>query len=123
MTAALVLPEHESNPVVVRDVFPAEVWVDGVAYRTARALVTRERVYVFQAQGRERVLRLDEAYLPESSTVPRYNAGPREETRLQLRGSEVGAMRSLVIRRQRGCGCGSPLRGWSPWSPYLVASS
>lgn len=122
MTAAVV-PEHEPNPVVLRDVFPAEVHVDGLVYRTARAIVTRERVYVWQAQGRERALRLDEAYLPESSTVPRYNAGPREETRLQLRGSEPGAMRSLVIRRQRGCGCGSPLRGWHPWSPYSVASS
>lgn len=120
MTAAAVLPEHESNPVVVRDVFPAEVWVDGLVYRSARAIVTRERVYVFQGQGRERVLRLDEPYVPTVSTIPRYNAGPRENTTLALREDPE---RVLVIRRQRGCGCGSPLRGWSPWSPYLVASS
>jgi hypothetical protein len=116
-------PTHEDAPVVLRDVFPAEVWVDGVVYRTARAIVTRERVYVWQAEGRQQLLRLDEAYLPESSTVPRYNAGPREETRLQLRDSEPGAMRALVVRRQRGCGCGSSLRGWRPWNPYRVAAS
>ncbi len=118
MTAAPALPEHETRPVVVRDVFPAEVWIDGYAYRTARAIVTRERVYVFQGEGRERHLRLDEPYDPAASTVPRYNAGPREATHLTLADG-----RSLVIRRQRGCGCGSPLRGWSPWSPYLTASS
>lgn len=119
MTASLaVVPEHETKPVIVRDVFPAEVWVDGLVYRTARAIVTRERVYVFQAEGRDRRLRLDEPYDAEASTVPRYNAGPREATYLSLPG-----IRSLVIRRQRGCGCGSPLRGWNPWNPYLVASS
>lgn len=116
MTAAAVLPEHESNPVVVRDVFPAEVYVGGITYRTARALVTRERLYVFQAQGRERLLRLDEPYTDGS--IPRYNASPREATSLTLADG-----RAVVIRRQRGCGCGSPLRGWSPWSPYLVAAS
>lgn len=118
MTTAAVLPEHETNPVVVRDVFPAEVWVDGLVYRSARAIVTRERVYVFQAEGREQRLRLDEPYGPDGSTIPRYNAGPREATYLSLVG-----MRSLVIRRQRGCGCGSPLRGWRPWSPFLTAAA
>jgi hypothetical protein len=119
VTASAVLPEHETSPVVVRDVFPAEVHVDGLVYRSARAIVTRERVYVFQAEGRERILRLDEAYAPVVSVVPRYNAAPREHATLAL---VADPERVLVIRRQRGCGCGSPLRGWRPWNPFLTAS-
>jgi hypothetical protein len=116
-----VLPEHETSPVVIRDVFPAEAWLgDGNVYRSARVVVTRERVYVWQAEGRDRHLRLDAAYDPERSTVPRYNAGPREQTILAL---DDGPVPSLVIRRQRGCGCSSPLRGWRPWSPFLTAAA
>lgn len=128
MTAPVDLAQlgAEASPVVVRDVFPAEVWLsDGNVYRTARAVVTRERVYVFQGQGRDRLLRFVAEYDPERSAIPRYNASPRENTTLALQGVQEPALglASLTIRRQRGCGCGSPLRGWSPWNPYRVASS
>jgi len=118
--APSVVPEHEPAPVVIRDVFPAEAHVDGIVYRSARVVITRERVYVWQAEGRERVLRLDEAYTSVVSTVPRYNASPREHATLAL---VAEPERVLVVRRQRGCGCGSPLRGWRPWSPFLTAAS
>jgi hypothetical protein len=115
-------PAHETAPVVVRDVFPAEVSVGGSVYRTARVVITRERVYVWQAEGRDRHLRVEFAYDPERSAIPRYNASPREEAKVYARTVDdlAGA---LIVRRQRGCGCGSSLRGWRPWQPYRVASS
>lgn len=107
----------EESPVVLRDVFPAEVHIGGHVYRTAFAIVTRARLYVYQAEGRARILRLEAEYDPAASTVPRYNAGPREDATLQLLDG-----RTARVTRQRGCGCGSPLRGWHPWSPYAVTS-
>lgn len=111
-------PVVEDAPIVVRDLFPAEVQVGDLLYRTAFAIVTRERLYVYQAEGRDRVLRLSEPYDPDRSTVPAYNAPPRVDARLVLADG-----RRAVVRRQRGCGCGSSLRGWRPWQPYRVASS
>ncbi len=111
----------EEAPVVVRDLFPAEVVVDDLVYRTAFAVVTRRRLYVWQAEGRERVLRLVAEYDPDASAIPRYNAPPRQEARLVLRGHPTAS--TAIVRRQRGCGCSSSLRGWRPWSPYRVASS
>lgn len=110
--------QPEPSPIVIRDLFPAEVHVDGIVYRTAYAVITRERLYVYQAEGRDRVLRLVAPYDPAGSTVPPYQAPPRQESRLDL-----GAGRTATVRRQRGCGCGSSLRGWHPWRPYRVASS
>lgn len=114
----MTVPVSEQSPVVIRDVFPAQLTLGDLTYRSARAVITRERVYVWVPQGRERLLVVDEAYLPEQSTVPRYNAPPRDDTVLALADG-----RTLVVRRQRGCGCNSPLRGWRPWSPFLVAAA
>lgn len=108
----------EESPVVVRDLFPAEVQVGGLIYRTAFAVITRERLYVWQAEGRDRILRAERVYDPAASLVPRYNAPPRQEAHLVLDGGV-----DAVVRRQRGCGCSSSLRGWRPWQPYRVASS
>lgn len=116
---------YEETPVVVRDVFPAQVQVGDDVFHTRRAVVTRERVYLYEGRGRERVLTLSEPYVAEQSTIPRYNAPPRQETRLVLAkgASELrlaGAV--LTIRRQSGCGCSSPLKAWHPWQPYRVAA-
>jgi hypothetical protein len=113
---APALPVEEDR-VVVRDLFPAEVQLGDLVYRTALAVVTRERLYVWQGEGRERVLRLVGEYDPAASAIPRYNAPPRQEATLRLLDG-----RTAVVRRQRGCGCGSPLRGWRPWNPYRVSS-
>jgi hypothetical protein len=113
VTAALVI---EDDPIVVRDLFPAEVQVGDVTYRTAFAIITRERLYVWQAEGRERVLRLSAAYDPARSTIPAYHAPPRQDARVVMYDG-----RTAVVRRQRGCGCGSSLRGWRPWRPYRIA--
>lgn len=111
----------EESPVVVRDLFPAEVWIGDLAYRTAFAVITAERLYVWQAEGRDRVLRVEYPYDPAASTVPAYNAPPRQEARLVLVGGSQDGV-TATVRRQRGCGCGSSLRGWRPWRPYRVAS-
>ncbi len=111
----------EESPVVVRDLFPAEVQLGDRVYRTAFAVITRERLYVWQAEGRERFLRLVAAYDPAASTVPRYNAPPRQEATLVLLGHPTAS--TAIVRRQRGCGCSSSLRGWRPWHPYRIASS
>jgi hypothetical protein len=105
-------------PVVVRDVFPARVVVGDAAYTSARAVITRDRLLVWVPRGRDRLLVVDEAYDPGRSTVPRYNAPPRESAYLTLPDG-----RTAGVHRQRGCGCASPLRGWRPWSPFLVAAS
>jgi hypothetical protein len=111
-------PVSELSPVVIRDVFPAQPTLGSITYRSARVIVTRERVYVWTPQGRERLLVVDEPYLREQSTIPRYNAPPRDDTILALVDG-----RTLTVRRQRGCGCNSPLRGWRPWSPFLTAAA
>jgi hypothetical protein len=115
-------PAPELSPVVVRDLFPAEVQIGDLTYRTAFAVITRERLYVWQAEGRERVLRVEYPYDPVASTVPAYNAPPRQDARLVLVGGSQDRQ-TAIVRRQRGCGCGSSLRGWRPWQPYRVASS
>lgn len=128
MTAAPELASElppEPSPVVVRDLFPAEVQLGDLVYRTAFAVVTRERLYVWQAEGRDRVLRLSERYDADASTIPAYNAPPRQAAHVALVDDTddpdlAGA--SIVVRRQRGCGCGSSLRGWRPWQPYRVSS-
>ena len=117
MTAAPVELAPESSPIVVRDLFPAEVQLGDLVYRTAFAVVTRERLYVWQAEGRAKVLRLVAPYDADASTVPPYNAPPRQDSTLQLLDG-----RTAIVRRQRGCGCGSSLRGWRPWHPYRVSS-
>jgi hypothetical protein len=103
--------------VVLRDAFPAEVTrsTDGVVWRSARAVITRSRVYVWVAQGREPLLVLDEPYDPAGSTVPAFNARPGDGSHLTLT-----AGGQVHINRQRGCGCGNPLKAWQPWRPYRV---
>jgi hypothetical protein len=117
---ALDLPP-EASPVVVRDLFPAEVQVGGSVYRTAFAVITRERLYVWQAEGRDRILRFVMEYDPGRSTVPPYHAPPRQEARLYAAGPRDDLAGAVVVRRQRGCGCSSSLRGWRPWRPYRIA--
>ena len=123
LTAALVEAglAAEDEPVVVRDLFPAEVQVGDLVYRTAFAVVTRRRLYVWQAEGREKVLRLVAEYDPAGSTIPSSHAPPRQQATVRLVGHPDASY--AYVRRQRGCGCTSSLRGWRPWRPYRVATS
>lgn len=107
--------QPEAAPIVVRDVFPAEVAVNGQVYRTARAIVTRDRLLVYLTTAAPI---LDTPYDPAASTVPAVNAPSSRATRLALVGGGTAS-----INRQRGCGCGNPLKGWTPWQPYRKATS
>lgn len=100
-------------PVVVRDVFPARVVVGDRVLTGARAVITRDRLIVYITRAAPA---LDAPYLPEQSTVPRYNAAPREPAHLTMVDGQ-----QATVTRQRGCACSSPLRGWRPWQPWRVA--
>jgi hypothetical protein len=107
----------ETDPVVLRDAFPASVTLNGnLLARTARAVITRTRVYVWIADGRTPRLILDAPYDPAASVVPRYNAPTAH------RATVVTPDGNVVVDRQRGCGCSNPLARWRPWKPYRIAA-
>lgn len=97
-------------PVVVRDVFPAEVVHGGDVYRTARAIITRDRVLVYLTPAGPV---LDSPYDPAASAVAPISAPRGKASHLTLADGTV-----VHVNGQRGCGCGNPLKGWTPWQPY-----
>lgn len=100
-------------PTVVRDVFPARVVHGDRVLTAARAIITRDRVLVYITRGEPA---LDREYVAEVSVVPAYNAPSSSPSHLVLLDGSL-----VTVTRQRGCGCGSPVRGWRPWSPWRVA--
>lgn len=100
--------DEQTPPIVVRDVFPVEVTIGGSVYRSARAIVTRDRVHVFIAGDGSPTQVLDAPYDPGASSVPALNAPPRQATHLILSGDQEGT--AVHVNRQRGCGCGNPLK-------------
>jgi hypothetical protein len=104
----------DEAPIVVRDVFPARVVVGDRVLTSARVIVTRDRLLAYIKRGEPA---LDEPYDPAQSTVPGPTAPSSTPTHLALLDG-----RTATISRQRGCGCGSPVRSWRPWSPWRVAS-
>jgi hypothetical protein len=116
--------ETTAERVVIRDVFPAVVRAGGQTWRNARAVITRDRVYVWTSRT---TAVIDAAYDPELSTVPALNASRSARTALVLTAEPVNTMRAelvqhLTVEGQRGCGCGNPLKGWTPWRPYRKAT-
>lgn len=108
----------EPGAVVLRDVFPAEVAAGPTVFRSARTVITRERVYVFVTQDGKPVLALGMAYDPAQSVIPPLSAPANKASHLTLAdGSQIH------VNRQRGCGCGSPLKSWQPWAPYRKAAA
>lgn len=89
-------------------------------YRTALAVVTRERVYVWIADGRERRLVYSEPYEQAASGIAPINAPRSQGSHLALAGEEA---QTVHITRQRGCGCGNPLKGWQPWHPFATGAA
>lgn len=104
-----------AEPVVIRDLFPAVVTVGGTTYRSALAVITRDRLLVYVTRAAPA---LDAPYLPEESQVPRLSAPRSAVAHLRL---ASGA--SATVQGQRGCGCGNPLKGWQPWRPYRKAQT
>ena len=114
MTTELVV---EQAPVVVRDQFPVEVTTDEGLLRSARALITRERLYVFQAEAGRPKLVASLAWVREGSKVPETYASRSSATHLVL---EDGSR--AHVNRQNGCGCGNPLKA-APLSVLLPAAT
>jgi hypothetical protein len=100
----------EPDAVVIRDVFPAVVRFGPSTLRSARVVITRQRVRVWTSRGAPAV---DFPYQPDASEVPALNA-PRTRPAALI----LGDGSSLIVEGQRGCGCGNPLKGWTPWRPY-----
>lgn len=101
-------------PVVLRDVFPAVVTAGTRTWRSTKAVITRDRVLVWTSRSS---VVLDAAYDPLISSVPSINA-PR-----LLRPAHLVLLdgTAVTVAGQRGCGCGNPLKGWQPWTPYRKA--
>lgn len=107
--------DTETDPVVVRDVFPAEVATPAGVHRGVRAVITRERLYVFAADGAGRKLILSEPLDLARSLLAHPSAPRNRAHHLVLNGQQEA---TVHVTRARGCGCGSPLKGWQPWTPY-----
>lgn len=104
------------GPVVVRDVFPAEVVLPtGDVARSARVVITRERVLVWVTPAAPI---LDRAYDAAASQVPALSAPRSRPAHLDL-----GDGTFVHVNGQRGCGCSNPLKGWTPWRPYRKAAA
>jgi hypothetical protein len=56
--------------------------------------------------------------------VEHHNAPRSRAAHLSLR-AEDGSLTlpSVHVNGQRGCGCGNPLKGWTPWQPYRKATA
>src|SRR3954463_15105026 len=106
-------PEPEA--VVLRDVFPAVVTAGPSTWRSARAVITRERIYVWTQKTAPA---LAMPYDAGGSVIPAINAPRNRPTHLRLRDGSA-----VTVESQRGCGCGNPLKGWTPWRPYRKAAA
>lgn len=100
-------------PVVVRDTFPAEVTLGGDVLRPVRAVITRDRVYLFRAVEGRPSLHLDFGWQRDGSTVPEVHAPKNEPAHLLLEDGRV-----LHVNRAGGCGCSNPLKA-APLSVLL----
>lgn len=109
------MTETAALPVVIRDVFPAEVIVRGQIYRTARAVITRDRLLVYLTTAGPVI---DVQYDPAASQVAPINAPRSRASHLTLLDGATAH-----VNGQRGCGCGNPLKGWRPWQPYRTATA
>jgi hypothetical protein len=111
MTETAVPSPPAAPPAVIRDVFPAEVVYDGQILRSARAVITADlRLLVWLRPG-EPVI--DVALDPDLSVIAALNAPRSRASHLTTTDGKPAH-----VNGQRGCGCGNPLKGWTPWQPY-----
>jgi hypothetical protein len=103
--------EPEPSPVVTHDVFPAEVVLPGDrVLKEARAVVTRERLYVLVRAGSRGVdVVLEAPYDPLDSTLPRVVTRGQGLTVATSEGA-------VLVNKGRGCGCGNPLKSHRPFA-------
>ena len=106
----------EENPVELRKVFPANVTLPtGDELTDVLAIVTRERVYVWGQQGGAAALRFEARYV-DPGRLPHVSELSAAPMQLSVRSEDDTEEGIVVITRSRGCGCGSILRSFRPWS-------
>jgi hypothetical protein len=94
----------EQSPVVLRDVFPADVTTaDGNGARNVRAVITTERLYVWHELNGAPALLFQAAVDPLASDIGNTWSRPP----FLVAFVDGGEAR---ITAGSGCGCGSPLR-------------
>jgi hypothetical protein len=71
-------------------------------------VLTAERLYVWVASGGSAELAAELPYDPERSVRPRGDRAPWTAQ------TDEGI---VTVDRGRGCGCGSPLRSFAPFTP------
>lgn len=104
--------------IVVLDRYPVTVTIDGTERRGVRAIATRTNLYVFRRDGRDAVLDLVQPYDPETAAHVGPNVPRFRTSRLSLLARDGDPVADVLIAPDEGCGCGSPLVGFVPWSPY-----
>jgi len=103
----------EEEPVVVFDVFPADVSIGAELERKARVLATSEgHVYVFVVRNGAPHLLTVREWEAASTSFPGPGAYRTKPTTLAAEGDTEPP---VVVNPTRGCGCSSPLKGWNPW--------
>lgn len=108
------LPPEEA-PITVRRVRPADVQLPtGHVIMDALVIVTRERIYAWNATGSTVLKRID---LPHGLLDADFPALPLE-SRMDREPMRISTPEGeLVVTRRTGCGCGSPLARFKPWEP------
>lgn len=106
----------EEQPVVVADVFPAEVALPTGVLRGVRAVITRARLYVWAAEGPTPRLVFSEPVDLARSAFARPGAPRSHAHHLTLSDQQEA---TVHVTRARGCGCGSPLKTFTPWTPWV----
>lgn len=110
----VVEPQLETDPVILRRIFPAEVTLAGRVFYPALAIVTRERVYAWTSPSTPV---LSESYTRQdgSPEMPREYELRRRPIVLDIPGGQV------AINRGKGCGCGNALKHYRPFQPARSA--
>ena len=100
------------DEVMVRDVFPAEVYLagDGSIMTKVRVFITSHRLIVWRTDpNRRRGIALETRLAEPFSIAP---------NRSELRANEHIEVRTLrqgiIVNRGKGCGCESPLKALGP---------
>lgn len=111
----------EEGPVVVYDLFPAEVTTPAGIRRDARVIVTRERVYVYVGGAKRKPELLYAASVDwERTTLPPGGRRRSDQAHLAVVGEPEP---SVHVTPTRSCGCSAGyLRGFSPWTPWRTGN-
>jgi hypothetical protein len=106
--------DPEPSPVIRRDRMPARVTLpDGRDLAEARVILTGARIYAWVGGSRGVELVAELEYDREASVAPRGS-----DALWTVETSEG----PVVVQRGSGCGCGSPLRSFVPFSPMRSGS-